>query len=76
MDLFSLLFTSHNYYSGLIRSILSIMASERLNLPPVLSVARIIQPANEDTALGLRRRQPVKAQRCGAQGIVEMREVW
>ena len=27
------------------------MASERLNLPPVPSVARIIQPANEDTAL-------------------------
>ena len=28
-----------------------IMASERLNLPPVPSAARIIQPANEDTAL-------------------------
>jgi len=27
------------------------MASERLNLPPVLSVARITQPANKDTAL-------------------------
>ena len=27
------------------------MASERLNLPPVPSVARITQPANEDTAL-------------------------
>ena len=27
------------------------MASERLNLLPVPSVARIIQPANEDTAL-------------------------
>jgi len=27
------------------------MASEHLNLPPVLSAARIIQPANEDTAL-------------------------
>jgi hypothetical protein len=27
------------------------MASERLNLPPVQSVARITQPANEDTAL-------------------------
>jgi hypothetical protein len=27
------------------------MASERLDLPPVPSVARIIQPANEDTAL-------------------------
>ena len=26
------------------------MASERLNLPPVPSVARITQPANEDTA--------------------------
>ena len=52
MDLFSLLpTTSHNYYSGVIRSIPSIMASERLNLPPVPSVARITQPANEDTAL-------------------------
>ena len=50
MYLFSLLPTSHNYYSGVIRSIPSIMASERLNLPPVPSVARIIQPANEDTA--------------------------
>ena len=51
MDLFSLLpTTSHNYYSGVIRSIPSIMASERLNLPPVPSVARITQPANEDTA--------------------------
>jgi hypothetical protein len=27
------------------------MASERLSLPPVPSAARIIQPANEDTAL-------------------------
>ncbi len=51
MDLFSLLPTSHNYYSGVIRSIPSIMASERLNLPPVPSVAHITQPANEDTAL-------------------------
>ena len=51
MYLFSLLPTSHNYYSGVIRSIPSIMASERLNLPPVPSVARITQPANEDTAL-------------------------
>ena len=51
MDLFSLLPTSHNYYSGVIRSIPSIMASERLNLPPVPSVTRITQPANEDTAL-------------------------
>ena len=52
MDLFSLLpTTSHNYYSGVIRSIPSIMASGRLNLPPVPSVARITQPANEDTAL-------------------------
>jgi hypothetical protein len=51
MDLFSLLPTSHNYYySGVIQSIPSIMASERLNLPPVASVARITQPANEDTA--------------------------
>jgi len=37
MDLFSLLPTSHNYYSGVIPSIPSIMASERLNLPPVPS---------------------------------------
>ena len=52
LDLFSLLPTPHNYYSGVIRSIpSSIMASERLNLPPVPSVARITQPANEDTAL-------------------------
>ena len=51
IDLFSLLPTSHNYYSGVIRSIPSIMASERLNLPPVPSVARITQSANEDTAL-------------------------
>ena len=50
IDLFSLLPTSHNYYSGVIQSIPSIMASERLNLPPVPSVARITQPANEDTA--------------------------
>ena len=51
MDLFSLLPTSHNYYSRVIPSIPSIMASERLNLPPVPSVARITLPANEDTAL-------------------------
>jgi len=51
MDLFSLLPTSHNYYSGVIRSIPSIMASKCLNLPPVPSIARIIQPSNEDTAL-------------------------
>ncbi len=53
MDLFSLLPTSHNrnYYSGVIPSIPSIMASERLNLPPVPSVTHITQPANEDTAL-------------------------
>ena len=51
MDLFSLLPTSHNYYSGVIPSIPPIMASERLNHPPMPSVARIIQPANEDTAL-------------------------
>ena len=51
MDLFSLLpTTSHNYHSGVIRSIPSIMASERLNLPPVPNVARITHPANEDTA--------------------------
>ena len=37
MDLFSLLPTSHNYYSGVIPSIPSIMASERLNLPPLPS---------------------------------------
>ena len=30
------------------------MASKRLNLPPVPSVACIIQPANEDTALFIR----------------------
>ena len=49
MDLFSLPHI-HNYYSGVIRSIPSIMASECLNLPPVPSVACITQPANEDTA--------------------------
>ena len=52
MDLFSLLpTTSHNYFSGVIPSIPPIMASERLNLPPVLSVACITHPTNEDTAL-------------------------
>jgi hypothetical protein len=51
MDLFSFLPTSHNYYSGVIPSIPSIMVCERLNLPPVPSIARIIQPANEDIAL-------------------------
>jgi len=51
MVLFSLLPTSPNYYSGVIPSILPIMASEHLNLPPGLSVTCIIQPANEDTAL-------------------------
>jgi hypothetical protein len=52
MDLFSFFPTSHNYYySGVIPSTPLITASERLNLLPVPSVARIIQPANEDTAL-------------------------
>ena len=54
MDLFSLLpTTSHNYYSGVIPSIpfIMVMASERLNLPPVPSDARITHPANKDTAL-------------------------
>ena len=54
MDLFSLLpTTSHNYYSGVIPSIpfIMVMASERLNLPPVASDARITHPANKDTAL-------------------------
>ena len=41
LDLFSLLPTSHNFYSGVIPSIPPIMVSERLNLPPVPSITHI-----------------------------------